>query len=87
MLVRCRYRLGEEPFPYSMLHTEVAFNPPYALAHQLPGECDHYQGVDVCAAVAKWGVWQPNNMLSWPPTILNDFLDGLPGPGEVPFVR
>jgi hypothetical protein len=34
-------------------------------------------GVDVSYQIAKYGVWQPNNVLAWPPTAVEDFVAGL----------
>lgn len=75
-----RYGRGQdEPFPYTLFPTEVLADPPFTVVHHLPDVGDSYQGVDVSHEIARYGVWQPNNILNWPPSLLDDFLVGLGG--------
>lgn len=45
--------------------------PPFLSCHVL-------QGVDVSHEIARYGLWQPNNVLGWPPAVVEEFLSGLP---------
>lgn len=36
------------------------------------------QGVDVSHEISRYGIWQPNNILGWPPALVEEFLAGLP---------
>ena len=64
--------------PGPLLPTSIHFSPPFTLLHHLRGHGDSYRGgVDVSYHMNKWGTWQPDGALAFPPVIVEAFLDGL----------
>lgn len=84
----CSYSaLGKEPFPYELLQVHAPLDPPFTVVHHVPGEGDTVQGVDVSHELGAFGVWQPNGVLGWRHTQMDEFLEGLPGAGGLLLLR